>query len=124
MCMFFSVISVPSIVNAEEANPHAESRMNYISSYSTELSISDSGVASVMGFVTGKTGVTNTYAKVTLQKNVSGTWTYVDSWEKSSDTRKVTVAETYQVSRGTYRTIMTCSANDETKTATSAERKY
>lgn len=98
--------------------------MTYIYSYSTELSISSDGVATVTGMIRGKSGVTSTYVEVTLQKSESGKWVDVESWEDSSSTRSVTVVETYQVSRGTYRVTMTCSANGETKTATSAERTY
>jgi hypothetical protein len=57
-------------------------------------------------------------------QNVSDKWVDVESWETSSDTRSASVAETYQVSRGTYRVTMICSADGETKTATSAERTY
>lgn len=98
--------------------------MANISTYSTELTISGSGAASVTGFVRGKLGVANTYVKVTLQKKVSSEWVDVKSWEVSSGTRSATIAETYQVSRGTYRVTMTCSADGESKAATSAERTY
>ena len=91
---------------------------------SPELSISSDGSASITGLVRGKTGVTSTYVKVILQKKVSGVWIDVESWEDSSNTRSTTIAETYQISRGTYRVSMTCSADGETKTATSAERTY
>lgn len=101
-----------------------EPRMTYIYSYSTELSISSDGVATVTGTIRGKSGVTSTYVKVTLQKSESGQWVDVKSWEESSSTRSITIAEIYQVVRGTYRVTMTCSANGETKTATSASRSY
>lgn len=97
--------------------------MASISTYSTELTINN-GVASVTGFVRGKSGVTSTYVKVILQKKVSGDWIDVESWEDSSATRSITIAETYPVSKGTYRVVMTCSADEETKTAISAERTY
>lgn len=100
-----------------------EPRTTSISVYSTELSISSDGIASISGFVRGKLGITSTYVEVTLQKSVSGTWVDVESWENSSDTRSTSVAETYLVSRGTYRVTMTCSADRETKTATSAVKK-
>ena len=74
--------------------------------------------------VRGKSGVTSTYVKVTLQKSESGSWKDVKSWEDSNNTRSTTIAETYQVSKGEYRVTMTCSANTETKTATSASRTY
>lgn len=125
MCMLICGAISSIKVSAKEANMQmVEPRMTYIYSYSTELSISSNGVATITGIVKGKSGVTSTYVKVTLQKSESGEWVDVESWEKSSDTRNVTVAETYQVSRGTYRVEMTCSANGETKTVTSAERVY
>lgn len=48
----------------------------------------------------------------------------VESLEESNDARNTSVAETYHVSHGTNRVIITCSADGETETATSAERTY
>lgn len=124
VCILFGGLVKPSVVCAETANVRVEPRMTYISSYSTELSISSDGVATITGFVRGKSGVTSTYVQVILQKNVSGAWTDVESWEDTSTSISASVAETYQVSKGTYRVTMTCSANGETKTTTSAERIY
>ena len=101
--MLLCGLVLPIPVHAKEANVEIEPRMTSISAYSTELSISSTGVASISGFVRGKSGVTNTYVKVTLQKSVSGEWDDVKSWENSSSTRSTSVAETYQVSEGTYR---------------------
>ena len=124
ICVLVYGLAHPITSYAEESDMRIESRMTYISSYETKLSISDSGSASVFGQVKGKTGVTDSYVKVTLQQSVSGAWVDVESWEASSDSRIATVSETYQVSRGTYRTVMTCSANGETKTQTSVTRTY
>ncbi len=124
ICMLLCGLVLPLSVHAKEANAQLMSKMTNISTYSTELSISSDGIASASGFVNGKSGVTSTYVKVTLQKSVSGKWVDVESWEASSDTRSTFVAETYQVSRGTYRVTMICSADGETKAATSAERTY
>lgn len=125
MCMLICGAISPMKVSAKEADIQmVEPRMTYIYSYSTELSISSDGVATVTGMIRGKSGVTSTYVEVTLQKSESGKWVDVESWEDSSSTRSVTVAETYQVVRGTYRVTMTCSANGETKTAISASRSY
>lgn len=124
VCILLCGLVPPDSVHARETDVQMESRMTNISVYSTELSISSDGIASISGFVRGKTDVTNTYVKVTLQKRVSGIWVDVESWESSSDTRIASVAETYEVSRGTYRVTMTCSADGENKTATSAERTY
>lgn len=114
----------PITVVAQEADIQIEPRLAYISAYNVQLSISDTGIATITGSVTGKTGVTHTSVKVTLQKSVSGTWTDVESWEASSDSRKTSVDTTYQVSRGTYRLVMTCSANGESTSATSASKTY
>ena len=107
--------------HAKEANVQIEPRMTSINAYHTELFISSAGVASISGYVRGKSGVTNAYVEVTLQKKVSGEWIDVESWEDSG-TRNSSISETYSVSRGTYRVVMICSADGETKSATSAER--
>lgn len=114
----------PIVSYAKEAVTYVESRLAYILTYSTELVISNIGLATITGEVRGKTGVTNAYVKVTLQKYASGDWVDVEDWEDSSNGRNAFISETYQVTRGTYRVVMTCSANSETKTATSAQRTY
>lgn len=129
MCIMLAGISVPVIAQAEsnvEVSGASQniSRMAYISMYTTDLSISSSGLASVSGLVRGKSGTTSTYVKCTLQLYVSGSWKDVKTWEDSGNTG-ATVTETYQLfCHGTYRVYMECSANDETKTATSAYRTY
>ncbi len=124
LCLVFGGMSFPIIVNAEDT-VSVEPRMTYISSYTTTLSISDTGAASVTGMVRGKSGVTSSYVKCTLQMSVGGGWVDVKSWEHSSSTPNATVAEVYQLSsRGTYRVYMECRANTEEKTGTSAYRTY
>ena len=116
---------IPITAHAMEvSDKQIQPRMDYISSYGTELTISDSGEASVTGFVRGKEGVTNAYVKVTLQKKVSGLWVYVQSWESSGSGRNATIAETYSVSRGTYRVVASIKAGTESKSPISAERTY
>ncbi len=124
VCMLLCGGVSPITAVAKEANIQIEPRLAYISAYNVQLSISDNGVATITGSVMGKAGVTHTYVKVTLQKSESGTWTDVESWEASSDSRKSSVDTTYQVSRGTYRLVMTCSANSESTSATSATKTY
>lgn len=124
VCMLICGGTSPITAVAQEADIQIEPRLAYISAYNVQLSISDTGVATITGSVTGKAGVTNTSVKVTLQKSVSGTWTDVESWEASSDGRSASVNTTYQVSRGTYRVTMTCSANGESTSATSASKTY
>ena len=123
VCVAFFNLTTSFLAFAQETNDQVEPRMENISTFSTELTISN-GIASVTGSVRGKAGVTNTYVKVTLQKSESGEWVDIQSWEDSNNTRSTTIAETYPVSRGTYRVTMICSADGETKTATSAERTY
>lgn len=122
-CMLLCGLALPVSVHAKETNVQIEPRMTSIYAYHTELSISSGGIASISGYVRGKPGVTSTYVEVILQKKVSGEWIDVESWEDSG-TRNASVAETYSVSRGTYRVVMTCSADGETQSATSAERVY
>jgi len=124
ICILGGGMSQPMIVNAEEERV-VDSRMTYISSYSTGLSISSTGMATITGRVRGKTGVTSTYVKCTLQRSVGGGWVDVKSWEASSSTLAATVGVDYQLaSRGTYRVYMVCRANTEEKTGTSAYRTY
>ena len=124
LCMLLSGGTVPLIVHAEDEAP-IESRMTYIASYSTDLSISSTGLASVSGRVRGKSGVTSTYVKCTLQMSVGGSWVDVKTWEDVSSTPGATVAVDYQLSsRGTYRVYMECRANTEEKTGTSPYRTY
>lgn len=114
---------IPITAHAMEvSDKQIQPRMDYISSYGTELTISDSGEASVTG-LSGKK-VTNAYVKVTLQKKVSGSWVYVQSWESSGSGRNATIAETYSVSRGTYRVVALIKAGTESKSPISAERTY
>ena len=68
--LLVNLISIKGYAQTDSAL--VEPRMTYISTYSTDLSISDGGAATITGLVRGKTGVTNTYVKVTLQKSISG----------------------------------------------------
>lgn len=120
--LLVNLISIKGYAQTDSAL--VEPRMTYISTYSTDLSISDGGAATITGLVRGKTGVTNTYVKVTLQKSISGNWNDIESWEKSNNGRSTTISEVYQVSKGTYRVVMNCSANTESKTVTSVTRTY
>ncbi len=124
VCLLVCMMMTPIEVLAEEVTTQAEPRMTYISIYSTELQISNTGQATITGSVRGKTGTTSTYVKVILQEYVSGTWEDVEDWEVTKDARNASVNETYQVTSGTYRVYMICRANTETMTAVSAERTY
>ncbi len=124
ICILFAGMSTPISVKAVEPT-NVDSRMTYIASYSTDLSITSTGVATITGRVRGKSDVTSTYVKCTLQMSVGGGWVDVKTWEVSSTTQGATIAETYQLSsRGTYRVDMVCRANTEEKTGTSAYRTY
>ena len=129
MCIMVGGIGVPIVTQAESnvevsGASQGVTRMAYISMYSTNLSISDTGLASISGLLRCKSGTTSTYVKCTLPTEVSGTWVNVKSWEATGNTG-ATVGETYQLfSHGTYRVYMECRANNETKTATSAYRTY
>lgn len=124
MCFVVGGMAVPITSQAKEVEMKIEPRMTYISTYSTDLNISNTGLATITGEVKGKNGVTSAYVKVTLQKYESGNWIDEKDWEDSQNGKNAFVSETYQIEKGTYRVFMTCSANSETKTATSAERTY
>ena len=72
----------------------------------------------------GKSDVTSTYVSATLQRKSGNDWIDVESWEDSSTERYLSVLETYSVSRGTYRLVVTVTANTETKTVISNEKTY
>lgn len=124
MCFLVGGMAMPITSWAEEAEMQIEPRMTYIATYRTDLDISNTGLATIIGEVKGKNGVTSAYIKVTLQKYESGNWIDKEDWEDSQNGKNACVSETYQIEKGTYRVFMTCSANSETKTATSAERTY
>lgn len=117
-------ISSTTISNAQETEIQIQPRMLYIARYDTDLVISSSGTATVSGYVQGMSGVSSTSVKVTLQKNESGSWVTVKYWEKTSNSRTTSISESYQVSKGSYRVVMTCRANSETKTVTSGTKTY
>lgn len=124
ICVFWSGISIPIVVRAVD-DTNVESRMTYIMSYSTDLSISSTGLATITGRVRGKSGVTSSYVKCTLQMSVGGGWVDVKTWEDSSSSPNATVGVDYQLSsRGTYRVYMECRANTEEETGTSPYRTY
>lgn len=118
--LFAMLVAVMPTIKAEAVEP----RMTYIISYAADLSISSSGEASITGYVRGKGDVTSTYVCATLQKQSGEDWIDVESWEDSSTKKNLSVVETYSVPRGTYRVVVTVTANTETKTATSATKTY
>lgn len=130
MCIVMSGMLAPCVVQAETNLETTNlgsglSRMAYIATYTTTLSISSTGVATVTGLVRGKSGTTSTYVICTLQRDVSGTWVDVKTWRDSNNNSASTIGVTYQLfSRGTYRVYMECAANNEVKTDTSAYRTY
>lgn len=124
MCLMVGNILSPAISHAQEANVQVEPRAEYITSCGAELTISDSGIAACKGSVRGTAGVSSTYVKITLQQYVSGVWQDVKSWEESSSGRSVSISNTYQVSKGTYRVVATCQANSEVKEVISASETY
>lgn len=124
MCIVSGGVFAPITSYAQEVTIQIQPRMTYITSCNVKLTISDSGMATIAGSVRGKAGVTSTYVKLILQKSVSGSWTDVEEWEDSNTGRSTTIDETYEVSKGTYRVVMTCRANTETQNLTSTSKTY
>ena len=121
LCIMLAMLAVVMPTIKVEA---VEPRMTYIISYSSDLYISDSGEASITGYVRGKGDVTSTYVSATLQRKSGNDWIDVESREDSSTKSSLSIMETYSVSRGTYRLVVTVTANTETKTAISDEKTY
>ena len=124
VCVLFGGLSMPMVCHAQEVS-QVQPRMVNISSYTTDLQISDSGVASVAGLVRCKTDVSNLAITLTLQISISGRWVNVKTWSASTSNDYITVSDTYQLaSRGTYRVVMDVTADSETKQAISAYRTF
>ncbi len=129
VCLLSVVLLFPSDVSAVGRGISVGTRqatpwMVYIALYSGELEISSTGLATCMGEVQGKSGVTSTYVKVALQKYINGDWHNYKIWQETNARSYTIVSETYQVMPGTYRVEMTCSANTETKTYTTPSQTY
>lgn len=99
-------------------------RMVSNATYTVSLNISGNGMASIYGKVTGKAGVTSTYAKATLQRYESGSWVDVETWEDSNNGRISVISESYQVSHGSYRVILECRADSECRSIASSTKMY
>lgn len=76
LCIALAVlfVAMPAI-KAEAVEPS----MTYIMSYSADLNISDSGEASITGYVRGKSDVKSTYVSATLQRKSGNDWIDVES---------------------------------------------
>ena len=119
-----SNVCMSPVCAQESINEIGNARMAYIYSYGTNLSISDSGVASVSASVVADSDVSSVFLRVQLQKFVLGNWITVNTWEGTYANNSASISATYQVSSGTYRTVMRCTANTETKTTTSSTIYY
>ena len=121
----WSTVALPAFADdiCNESDAQYEMRMTYISSYSCNLDIDSSGVASLFGSLKGKPGVNNAYVKVTLQKKVANIWVNISAWEDMGG-RTATVNETYSVSHGTYRIHFQGSAGNESVEDYSSNKTY
>ncbi len=123
LCLCLMAVSPSGVVKAKEQET-AKPYWTSIYEYNAELVISDKGMASVKGYVVGRSSVTSTYVKVSLQKKSGNTWVEVESWEDTCESRRLSVSKTYQVSHGTYRVVATVKADSESETAISESRSY
>ena len=95
-----------------EANESNE-KLIYISDCGASINIDSIGTAYISGYIDGKSGVNDAYIKITLQK-LSSTWNDVTYWEDYGG-RNASIYENYNVSQGTYRLKVYCSAGSEAK---------
>lgn len=123
VCML-AIMTSQVTVQAKEVERAGTVRMDSIASYGTDLSISSKGVASINAYVNGKSGVAYTYVRAVLQKQTSSGWQEIESWKTSSNGRSAAIAETYQVTKGTYRVIAYFTADSESKSMTTANKTY
>ena len=107
LCTVLICALVPAASAAPRALPEEEivqPMYNYVSNYSTTLSISG-GTATCKASITGYTGTTTKVAiEMTLQKK-SGlfSWDDVETWKSSINTYTLTSTKTKSVGSGTYR---------------------
>lgn len=122
--ILFGGLSLPMVCHAADVN-QVQPRLINLYTYSTDITISDNGNASIYGYATCKTDVSNLAITVTLQISISGRWIDVKTWSASTSDDYLTVADTYQLtSRGTYRVVMDVTADSEEKQAISAYRTF
>ena len=116
--------TVASVAYADEV----ESRMVYIANYFADLYISSSGLAEPSASLTAKCPVNSASIMLILQRQIGDSWGNVTSWYAEENHGSVVIAETYRVSRGTYRCVATFVVNtdsgSETKHETTVESTY
>ena len=114
----------PTVTYADEG----QSRMLYIASYCAGLYIDSAGLASISASLAGKCDANSASIMIILQRQIGDSWGNIASWYAEEDYEYVDIAETYRVSRGTYRCVATFVINtdsgSETKHETTAERTY
>ena len=94
-------------VGAAEVDSGISPRFTYISKVSTNLSISNLGVATCTGS-SFATGVSSVKLICRLQQYKNGTWTTIRTWSDTG-TNAATVAKSVAVYSGyTYRTYTSC----------------
>ena len=122
LCMCLGTVA--TLAYADEV----ESRMLYFSYYFADLYIDSNGIASPTASANAKCDVNSISVMLILQRQIGDSWGHVTSWYAESVYRGIDIAETYRVSRGTYRCVATFVINtdsgSETKHATTVESTY
>ncbi|WP_353094131.1 hypothetical protein [Tissierella praeacuta] len=105
-------------------------QMTYISDAGSYITITSAGQAMVECYVLGNSStVTKVNIKAELQQFTNGKWTTIETWTTSSNSYKVTLAKSRQVSKGySYRVVGNFTdysgSNSESQVVKSSESRY
>lgn len=95
-----------------------------ISECNVTLSLAGEAEVIVVGTVVGVSGTANTSLVAVLQRQRGNSWVDVKTWETSSASKRVSLQEVYPISSGTYRVILTGTADGESTTVYSTMLTY
>ena len=125
--------SVPAAETGKAMSVHSKYNFvpytDYISQAKVTLQIASNGTAAVKGSAFVNQGVNSVEINANLQQYKGGQWVTIKTFNAESDSHRVSLSETYSVSKGyTYRVKALVKAyagsSSETKSITSNEVTY
>lgn len=125
MIIICAVVLFGSKIESVQAQSVGAISPRYVSLVDCWTTLSFSGeTASVLAKVQGKDGTSNVSMVAVLQRQRGSSWVNVKTWEKSSASKSVRLQEVYPISSGTYRVMLTGTADGESTTVYSAVVTY
>ena len=123
MCVVAVSFYKVSYVQAQSVTV-ATPRYISISKCNATLTLAGEADVYVKGEVIGVSGTSKTSIVAVLQRQRGGSWVDVKTWEKSSASKSVSLQENYPISSGTYRVLLTGTADSESTTVYSSTLNY